>query len=114
MTPVSPVVQGLEQFEIVFGADQPEYLPLPTLVGTAPNIAVISRWHLTDEERAQIAAGADIFTHHMTFGDMFQPLAVFVGTEKMTTVEAETFRTAYGIGEILGEKNIADMLDTLL
>jgi hypothetical protein len=111
MTPVSPVVEGLEQFEIVFGKNQPEYMPLPALVGSLPNTNVISRWKLTDEERTAIAAGADIYTSQMTFGSLFQPLVVFVGTEKQ---DAATFMEHFSIGDLIPRDNINNALDKLL
>jgi hypothetical protein len=78
MTPQSPVVEGLEPYEIILGADQPEYQPLPVLRSAAPNYAVLSRWVPTEEERAQIAAGADIFLTVHTFGRSFPPVAMEV------------------------------------
>lgn len=114
MKPATPVVAGLEQFEIVFGKGQPEYDQLPALVGSAPAQNVVARWELTDEDRARIAAGADIFTVQMTFGDFFQPLVAFVGTKALSAEDVEVFRKHWSIGEIIPEENISNMLDTLL
>ena len=111
MTTASPVVAGLEQFEIVFGANQPEYNPLPALVGRAPEVRVISRWVPTPEERQLIAEGADIYTSQMTFNDRFQPLNVQVGGVNQ---DAQAFMEAFNIGDVLPEDNLKKVLDGLL
>jgi hypothetical protein len=111
MKTVSPVIKGLEAFEIVFGANQPEYNPLPALVGSLPTVAVISRWVPTDEERLAIALGADIYTVQNTFGSLFQPLNVCVSTVDQ---DAAAVIESFGIGEILPKENVEKTLDTLL
>lgn len=55
------VVDGLENQEIVYAKDQPEYIPLRTLRGKFPMYPVLSRWTLTPEQRQAVANGADIF-----------------------------------------------------
>ena len=57
MKPVSPVIPGNE-FEVVYAENQPEYIPLPTI---RTEHLVLSRWQLTEEERAHIAQGGDLF-----------------------------------------------------
>lgn len=110
MRPASPVVEGLEQFEFKFGANQPEYLPLPALVGKLPEVNVISRWELTDEEREQVAAGADIYVSQATFGDLFHPIGVCVGGYKQNS---RAFMTNWNVGDVLSEEIINNALDTL-
>lgn len=69
MQPVSPVIG--EEFtpnEIPYGKGQEEYQVLPSIVGN--NGARLSRWKPTDQERAAIAAGADI---HLFVWCAFQP-----------------------------------------
>lgn len=57
MTPVSPVIEGMQELEIVLAKSQPEYTPLSVLrLGEY----IISRWRFTDEERRQISLGADV------------------------------------------------------
>jgi len=68
--PVSPVVEGLEPYEVVFGADQPEYRPLPALVGPGPERRVMSRWQLTDEERQLVADGGGVYLSLWTYGQI--------------------------------------------
>ena len=73
------VIDGLESMEIVYAKDQPEYKPLRTL--KAPDGRVFSRWSLTDEQRVEVAAGADIFVQVLTFNEPLQPLSLLVAHE---------------------------------
>ncbi len=73
MLPQSPVVEGLEPYELLLGADQPEYKPLPALRSPAPVYAVMSRWAPSEEERRLIAEGADILLTVWTFGAAYPP-----------------------------------------
>ncbi|MHB1673773.1 MAG: hypothetical protein ACYCSP_05930 [Acidobacteriaceae bacterium] len=73
MLPQSPVVEGLEPYELILGAGQPEYRPLPVLRSPAPVYAVMSRWAPSEEERKLIAEGADIFLTVWTFGAAYPP-----------------------------------------
>jgi len=76
MTPVSPVMAGSVDIEVIIGKDQPEYIPLPALYLDTPSCPMISRWRLTDEERQAVAAGADIVLQQLTFRRPFQPINV--------------------------------------
>ena len=71
MEPVQPVVPGNEEFEVVYAKNDPTYPPLPVL---RTEHAMLSRWRLTDEERAYIAAGGDLFICVLHFGDKLQPI----------------------------------------
>lgn len=62
--------------EVTYAKDQPEYLPLPSL--KSEDGRVVSRWTLTVEERAKIAAGADIFLTLHTFNNPLQPILLTV------------------------------------
>jgi hypothetical protein len=110
MTPTSPVVEGLEPFEFKFGASQPEYQPLPALVGNRPDVNVISRWEPTAEERQMIADGADIYVVQTTFGDLFHPINVAVGGRKQDAAE---FMRTFDVGTILPKENVDEALDKL-
>lgn len=78
-----PVVNGLESQEVVYAKDQPQYIPLRTLVNQ--NVTdkgygrVISRWVLNDYQREAIAKGADIFLELLTFGERLQPIRISIG-----------------------------------
>ena len=78
MKPCSPVVSGLERYEVIFGRLQEEYQPLPALRSAGPEVAVMSRWEPTPEERLMIANGADVFVSVWTFGTAYPPTMVRV------------------------------------
>lgn len=67
--------------EITLAEDQLEYRPLvAALYETAEGVPVLlTRWRFTDEERAAIAAGEDLYLGVMTFGKPLQPLMAGVG-----------------------------------
>jgi len=80
MKSVSPVVPGLEQFELKIGGPengQPEYQTLTALRGTDGR--VMSRWHLTPIERQAIAEGADLMLTLKTDG-LYPPTLIQVGS----------------------------------
>jgi hypothetical protein len=111
MRPCSPVVEGLEHFEVECGKGQPDFLVLPVLIGAKPNVTFISRWVPTDVERKQIAAGADIYTMQNTYGTGYAPMALAVATANQDpAVVIEHF----GVGKILFPENINEVLDSLL
>lgn len=102
MKPVSPVCPGSEPIEKRYGEGQEEYIPLPAFyLDTEPKLwvtwqpiadsrpgklpalpcyfprtssrPVLSRWRLTDEERAAIANGADLVLTLLSFGQPLTP-----------------------------------------
>jgi hypothetical protein len=78
-----PVVDGMESEEVVYAADQPEYLPLRSLVSEGPERRVISRWTLNENARQAIASGADIYLELSTFGQPLQPIRMAVSDGKL-------------------------------
>lgn len=73
-----PVFAGLEHKEVVYAKDQPEYIPLRTLVSAGPDRKVLSRWTLTDKQRLAVVKGADIFLELSTFGRPLQPIRLMI------------------------------------
>lgn len=73
-----PVIEGMEAEEVVYAKDQPQYLPLRSLVSSGPKGRVISRWTFTPEQRKQIAEGADVLLEVSTGHRPLQPLRVMV------------------------------------
>jgi hypothetical protein len=72
MEAISPVVKSVGSGpEVQIAADQPQYRTLPVL---ATVVAVMSRWRLSDEERAAIAAGADLYIIQANFSSTLQPI----------------------------------------
>jgi hypothetical protein len=73
---------------VTFAKDQPQYRPLPAIVIAGPDGRVITRWVLTDAERAQIAAGADLYIQQLTFGHALQPMLPTVQFLDLCPMEA--------------------------
>lgn len=77
MQPISPVIPGNEEFEVVYAANQPEYIPLPVL---RTEMSLLSRWRLTEAERKHIADGGDLFVCVLHFGEPLRPLLPIADT----------------------------------
>ena len=73
-----PVIDGLEQKEVIYAEHQPQYIPLRTLVSDSRDRRVLSRWQPTQEQREEIAKGADIYLQLLTFGQPLQPILLFI------------------------------------
>ncbi len=71
MQPVTPVLPASSEVEQVIGAEQAEYIPLPAF---RTDRATLSRWRLSEEERAHLAAGGDLFICQLHFGLPLQPI----------------------------------------
>lgn len=78
-----PVVDGLEEKEIVYAKHQEQYTPLRTLVSAGTQRRVFSRWTFTDEQRKAIADGADVFLELLTFGHPLQPIRMILSDGKL-------------------------------
>lgn len=74
-----PVIEGLEEFEIVFAKNQARYNPLRALRQNHRHGRVLSRWTLTDAQRQAVANGADIYLELLTFHEPLQPIMMAVG-----------------------------------
>ncbi len=73
-----PVFDGFESREVVYAKDQPQYIPLRSLVSSDYTHSVISRWTLTPEQRKAVADGADVFLELATFGHPLTPIRMAV------------------------------------
>jgi hypothetical protein len=78
-----PVVDGLEDQEVVYAKKSLEYAPLRTLVSSGRMGGVISRWTLTPEQRKAVAEGADIYLELSTFHQLLQPIRMAVSDGKL-------------------------------
>ncbi|HKB54416.1 MAG TPA: hypothetical protein VKD22_10470 [Ramlibacter sp.] len=81
--------------EITLAEDQLEYSTLTVAVyndkgtpGVGPRV-LVSRWTLTPEERAQVAAGEDVFVALQTGPTPMQPIIVDIGARRWTAPETE-------------------------
>ncbi len=77
-----PIFDGLESKEVVYAKNQPEYIPLRTLISAGPDRKAISRWTFTEVQRKAVACGADIFLQMLTFGGPLQPVILAIGSGK--------------------------------
>ena len=73
---------------LVLAKDQPQYRPLPVAVLDGPRGRTISRWTLTPEERAAVAAGEDIYLEQLTFRTPLQPILPTVGLRELCPMDA--------------------------
>jgi hypothetical protein len=78
--------------EITVAEEQLEYASLVVALhinpdGTGP--VLVTRWRLSDAERALIASGTDLYVSCLTFGDPLQPLMVTVGSPDLPPLEVE-------------------------
>jgi len=79
MLPVTPVLADeFQPDEVLLGADQPQYSPLPAL--RSQGGVIMSRWTLSDAERKAVAEGADIYLSVLTFNMPPQPVYLEAGT----------------------------------
>jgi hypothetical protein len=79
MNSSTPVVRGLEPFELKIGgpeAGQPEYHTLHAL--RSPDGRIMARWEPTPEERADIAKGADLYITLAVGGNPYPPTLIQV------------------------------------
>ncbi len=64
---------------IVFGENQPEYLPLPALRMTDGE--VITCWELSEQEIEDIVKNKKMFLSQLTYGHPLQAVKLFVNLE---------------------------------
>lgn len=96
-----PVIDGLEEHEVILAKDQPEYVPLRVLIGRTLQRPMMSRFTLTPEQREAIANGADLFINQLTFDDKFHPISIAVGD----TANPDFFREKFALpGSAAGER----------
>lgn len=75
----APVIEGLEEHEIVYAKHQHEYNPLRVIRSHGEDGRVLSRWAPTQEQRDAIANGADIYLEVCTFHRPLTPVRVAIG-----------------------------------
>ena len=88
MEAIPPFVEYAGSREVVFGADQPEYVPLPALLFADGKILI--EWTFTPEERAAIARGENLrhwIWKHPTCSQcghprLFEPVLLEVTTDQ--------------------------------
>jgi hypothetical protein len=72
--------------EVTIAEDQEEYSPLVAAVYCFEGQrTLLTRWRLSDEDRARIAAGEDLYLSVMTFNNPLQPVSLQVGAPEWST-----------------------------
>lgn len=81
MTPASLSEHVIDESlrRVVFGANQPEYFPLPAIL--FPDGKILTEWEVTEEERGRIARGERIRLWIWTGGQPLQPVALEITDE---------------------------------
>ncbi len=59
---------------VVYGKDQPQYLPLPAQKINNDYGQVITCWELTEDEKKKVIETGQIFLSMLTFGAPLQPI----------------------------------------
>lgn len=94
---------------VVYGKDQPDYIPLPANFNKATGMA-ITQWKLSDDEVKEIVRNKRIFIGISTFGKPLQPILPTVmamfhpGEEPELPKEEPIVRPTFGHGD----KNVVD------
>lgn len=71
------VPKKFEGANVVYGANQPEYNPLPAEKrGKERTGEVLTCWRLTDEEKALVQMTGEIWLSTLTFGQPLQPVSL--------------------------------------
>lgn len=93
---------------VLFGADQPEYLPLPAL--RLPDGDVITCWEITDEELSEIVKTKRIYFSQLTFYQALQPILPMsnLSVKNITLAEHEQGKTE-PMEDILLPKKVVEM-----
>jgi hypothetical protein len=77
MYPVSPVIEGFEQHEVVFAKDQPQYKPLPSLP-IDDGECIVTRWQLSWKEVLRLLLTRSVYLKVKTFGHPLQPVMLSI------------------------------------
>ncbi len=78
MRAIAPRTGANEQ---TFAENQEEYSPITVAIHRTPEgqCSLLTRWTLTAEERAAVAAGEDIYVGQLNFGTPMTPIIVQCG-----------------------------------
>ena len=81
MKPISPVIPGETHNEVIVAENQDEYQNLPSI--QLQDGSILTRWKLTDEEKAIIAETGDIYLIMWTGGKPVSPVLLMVEKPKI-------------------------------
>lgn len=78
---------NFEAANVVFGANQPEYRPLPAEYRGGKSGEILTCWELSPDELKRVQETGKIWLGVLTFGQPLQP--VFVAVDKPEPYDAE-------------------------
>lgn len=85
MTPSSPVLKNIIDLpEVTLAKHQPEYVPLPAIIGNDQNGIITTRWTLSWRERIRLLIHGDLWLQQMTFHRGFSPVKLTVTQPDIT------------------------------
>jgi hypothetical protein len=80
---MKPVPPNTGAPEIVFAADQPQFIPVTVSIYEYEHSkGLLTRWELTEEERVRVAAGEDIYIMQLNYRTPMTPMKVRIGPEE--------------------------------
>ena len=88
MKPVSPVIPNESHKEIIVAEHQDEYQNLPSI--RLADQSILTRWELTDEEKAIVAETGSIYLLMHTFGKPVTPVLLMAEQPQIVYQESET------------------------
>jgi len=83
MKPISPVVVGFEDLEVVYAKDQPQYIPLPALPIDNGN-GLVTHWRLDWRERLRALFFGDLYLRVLTFKQPLQPISLSLSKPELS------------------------------
>lgn len=90
MQAISPVIAPeFASAEVTYAKEQEQYRPLP--VHKTSDGVILSRWHLSDEERRAVINGADIWLYVWTFNQPLQPIRMEVAEAERSAVDVAQY-----------------------
>jgi hypothetical protein len=78
MRPIAPRIPGLE--EVTVAEEQEEYRTITAGIVRHDDAHVyVTRWTMTAEERARVAAGEDVYVRQLMFRPGMTPIVLSIG-----------------------------------
>jgi hypothetical protein len=85
MEPISPVIPGLQDIEILIAKDQEQYRPLPAII--CQDGTVVSHWKLSWRERWIVFLTGSLWLQQLSFHQPLQPQLPTVEPPEIKRVE---------------------------
>jgi hypothetical protein len=88
----SPIIPGLELFEVTYAEGQEQYRGLRALKSMRDNGAILTRWVLDSSQRDALVSGAELYLEILTFHQPLQPVRLMIGAPNIGSI-----RNIYGL-----------------